>query len=231
MVKVRHWINECISSHSRCRSAGDSVLPARVLDIGLNDASSITLRESKGETGRYICLSYCWGGSEFTMTTPDTIESHRRGINLQDLPQIFQDSIKIARALGIQYLWIDALCIIQHEEDHADWKRECGCMADIFRNAYLTVAATSANSPTGGCFTPAADGITIGPVIMRRISHFPLPASAKMSVNFPLLSRAWAYQERMLAPRVVHFGRHEMLWDCVEHRTCECNQAGYHQTK
>ncbi|RSM00053.1 hypothetical protein CEP52_009355 [Fusarium oligoseptatum] len=76
--------------------------------------------------------------------------------------------MKIARELKVRYLWIDALCIIQNEDDHEDWKRECGKMARIYRNSYLTVAATWANSATGGCFITPDPGVVTGPIMMRK---------------------------------------------------------------
>jgi hypothetical protein len=41
--------------------------------------------------------------------------------------------------------------------------------------------------------------------------------------QFPLFKRAWVYQERLLAPRVLHFGRQELFWECLERVACECS--------
>jgi len=38
----------------------------------------------------------------------------------------------------------------------------------------------------------------------------------------PLLTRAWAFQERLLATRIVHFADHELVWECKETQRCEC---------
>jgi hypothetical protein len=40
----------------------------------------------------------------------------------------------------------------------------------------------------------------------------------------PLLTRAWAHQERLLSPRTVNFHAAEMIWDCGEGFSCECGQ-------
>jgi len=40
--------------------------------------------------------------------------------------------------------------------------------------------------------------------------------------NFPLFRRGWAFQERMLSPQVVHFGPHEIEWDYMKRRACQC---------
>lgn len=48
----------------------------------------------------------------------------------------------VSKYLGYRYLWIDSLCIIQ--DDHQDWQRESGRMADVYSNADLVLGATSA---------------------------------------------------------------------------------------
>lgn len=62
------------------------------------------------------------------------------------LPSTFQDAITVTRRLGIAYIWIDSLCIVQ--DDAQDWEREAAKMALIFESAYLTIAATAAPNGT-----------------------------------------------------------------------------------
>ena len=226
MALVRYWLDKCVKEHQKCGSSVTSILPTRILDLGLDSSSKITRRELNSTQitqCRYICLSYCWGNPDFIMTTKDTLEAHKNGIELQYLPRTFRDAIEIARALEVQYLWIDALCIIQKDED--DWQFESGRMADIYRNSYLTVAATRASSTNDGCFTTPEQGVNIGSVMMRQINHFAKVETSKDSVYFPLLARAWSYQERLLAPRVLHFGHQELIWECLEKNMCECGQV------
>jgi hypothetical protein len=64
------------------------------------------------------------------------------------MPVAFKDLITLSRELGIRYLWIDALCIIQ--DDETDWRKEAALMKDVYANAYLTVAASSIESPHEG---------------------------------------------------------------------------------
>ncbi|KAM6516544.1 hypothetical protein FALCPG4_014727 [Fusarium falciforme] len=176
-----------------------------------------------GRRGRYACLSYCWGKPEFTVTTLGNLKGHlERGIELKDLPQTFQDAVEVARELKVRYLWIDALCIIQDEDDHEDWKRECGNMASIYRNSYLTIAAAWATSANGGCFTTPDPGVATGPVMKRKVPHFHYTETPEDSTEFPILTRAWTFQERLLARRVIYFGRQEIVWYCMEMSTCEC---------
>src|SRR5690606_1224898 len=58
-------------------------------------------------------------------------------------------------ALGIPYLWIDSLCIIQ--DDKPDWNREAEHMADVYGNATVTFSADAALSSKDGLFRPVRE--------------------------------------------------------------------------
>ncbi|KAK1707868.1 hypothetical protein BDP67DRAFT_581527 [Colletotrichum lupini] len=58
-----------------------------------------------------------------------SLEEHKEGIITATMPQTFQDAVTMTRKLGIRYLWIDALCIVQ--DDIADWSREASTMGDV----------------------------------------------------------------------------------------------------
>jgi len=166
------------------------------------------------------------------------------------LPKTFQDAIEVTRRLGISYLWIDSLCIIQDSKD--DWAREASKMADIYRNAYVTVAATGAKDSTVGLFldSPRQPGVLLKgsssegkpysiqfyagadpghsdePSVVDRIIQHPTKDAdrARRSDTFRLLTRGWVFQERLLSPRFLQFGQDELLWDCREATSCECGQ-------
>jgi hypothetical protein len=48
-------------------------------------------------------------------TTKSTLDDHLRGIDVRSLPQTFQDAIVFTRKLGMRFLWIDSLCIVQDD--------------------------------------------------------------------------------------------------------------------
>ncbi|KAH0531283.1 hypothetical protein TsFJ059_000137 [Trichoderma semiorbis] len=64
------------------------------------------------------------------------------------LPKTFQDAVTVTRSLGIPYLWIDSLCIIQ--EDEKDWESEAARMEEVFSFAYFTIAASRGTSSLSG---------------------------------------------------------------------------------
>ncbi|RAQ81624.1 hypothetical protein COH21_011933, partial [Aspergillus flavus] len=147
------WIVDCNNQHPSCATA-PKPLPTRLIDIG-SEASGdlVKLVEFNGETrGHYVTLSYCWGGDSTSATTRSNVTSKKEGICLRDLPQTFQDTIRMTRALDVQYLWIDRLCIYQ--DDSEDWERESSNMGSIYANAYLCISATWAASSTEGLVPP-----------------------------------------------------------------------------
>lgn len=191
----------------------------------------------------YIALSHCWGkGEGILTTTTSTIEERRREITWSSLPKTFQDAISITRALEIEYLWIDSLCIIQ--DDHLDWQAESVKMADVYSQSYLTIAATASSTSLGGCLFNRWHETLDGHEIPHSISKFhsertDVPPEIKLRYsargheyfagNCPdmgndalLLTRAWAFQERILSKRIIHFHSEEMIWECQECRSCEC---------
>lgn len=109
---------------------------------------------------RYIALSYCWGSHLWAerstpILTASSLETMKTAIRMTDLPQTIHDAVVITRRLGIRYLWVDALCILQGSDAKAkaDWERESSRMATTYGNAFLTVAAASARSVHEGIFS------------------------------------------------------------------------------
>jgi hypothetical protein len=189
----------------------------------------IKLLVTKNQKSNYICLSHCWGKGEQIKTTPQTYETHLKGIEYDKLSQTFKDAVLITRSLGSRYLWIDSLCIIQEQPDLSDWVMEASKMATVYKNALVTIAATGAKDGTGGCFNEEKDEEilvsdkecqTYSAHVRRHIEHTDLD-----SQEFPLLTRGWVYQERLLSPRFLQFGKKEIAWECMEQSLCECGTS------
>jgi hypothetical protein len=132
-------IETCISTHG-CGSTGENELPTRVIDI--SDPGSIRLVETNLSMGKYVCLSHCWGGYQPLRTTQETLQSHLKAIPWAGFPKTYQDAIVFTRFLGVKYLWIDSLCIIQDDLD--DWARES---ASIPKSNSQKATSSSSTSP------------------------------------------------------------------------------------
>ncbi|KAE9363409.1 HET-domain-containing protein, partial [Stipitochalara longipes BDJ] len=201
-------------------------LPKRVIDV-LAATPDVVLVNSDGGRGQYTCLSHPWGDEVPLRTTIRNLQTHQNRIPFEKLPLTFQDAVKITRRIGVRWIWIDSLCIIQ--DDSLDWEKESSTMAAIYSNSYLTIAATSSERPSDGFRSPRSmnllDGFYFRDVTsqmeqcksIRGIQDFNQPTN-----SLPLLRRAWVFQERLLSPRVLHFAWCEMVWECRSGVICEC---------
>jgi hypothetical protein len=177
---------------------------------------------------RYIALSYCWGPQTlkpFATTTSANIKDRKLGIPLEQLPQTFQDAITITRGLGIRYLWIDALCILQgHDsEAKADWSRESMKMADVYGGAYVTIAAANASNVHEGflrrkipkeAYQMKLGLMSIQDPSIRGTVSLSTRNSFCQSMDEPLYHRGWTLQERILSPRVLICNKDQYAWEC-----------------
>jgi len=55
----------------------------------------------------------------------------------------------------------------------------------------------------------------------RRLPISENAQSPEFAHNFPLFTQGWVCQERILAPRIVHFARQELRWECIEVGVCQ----------
>ena len=236
------WINTCAKQHSKCNHGtkmllgrtreGKQPLPARILDIGANDSDAIKLLITNGAKGAYACLSHCWGKTKSIVLNQGNEHTLTKDIPWKGLPKTYTDAITFCRRLGIRYLWIDALCIIQ--DDAQDWRQESVKMGSYYGNCYACLAATTSANHDDGCAISSPplkyagaglDGLPYCIYIRPESAHIAKQRDHKHAEYFPLLTRAWAYQERRLSPRVLHFCGVEMFFECAEMTACECEQS------
>ena len=97
-----------------------------------------------------MTLSHRWGTDEQIVLTKASLPEMSKRIDVANLSQTYQDAIAITRSLGLRYLWIDSLCIIQ--DSMLDWQTEAAKMGDIFKSSVCTIAASWASSKSEGCF-------------------------------------------------------------------------------
>ncbi|KAG9232309.1 hypothetical protein BJ875DRAFT_88895 [Amylocarpus encephaloides] len=110
---VKTWLQKC-SQHTECGPPAESILPKRILDLGLANSDTVSLKATSGEEfGCYVALSYCWGVSPGLVTTFENLAVQMERILISDMPATLADAVQITRELGFRYLWIDALCILQ----------------------------------------------------------------------------------------------------------------------
>ncbi|KAK3896900.1 heterokaryon incompatibility protein-domain-containing protein [Staphylotrichum tortipilum] len=246
LAAIQGWIEECLGpSHEFCYAATKAELPARVIDVGIGNSTIRLVEPPRGTVDRYICLSHCWGREQIITTTTLTMKDRVAGIKMGDLSKTFQDAVALTRRLGVRYIWIDSLCILQ--DDRRDWEVQSAQMCDIYSKAYLTIAATHSRDGRGGLFHETPDfevsGVAPGPgggnyyriFFRERIDHHLDCTNVAITqvghttiTHHPILTRAWVYQERMLSTRVLQFGRYEVFFECRSVVACECDGIEFH---
>ena len=168
----------------------------------------------------YIALSYVWGKGKPYTTSLSNIMLHRNhgGLerNLQKLPRVFHDAFNLVRCLGIRYIWIDSLCIVQ--DSSRSWGLNSRVMDLIYGNAVLTIcAADGVDSSTGlRAMHPKehdADQISADCAqgVRLMVSRPPEIGIRASKWN----TRAWTFQERLLSKRCLIFTEGRVYFQCL----------------
>ncbi|KAF1997096.1 HET-domain-containing protein, partial [Amniculicola lignicola CBS 123094] len=217
----------------------ENELPTRVIDVGDANTSPRLYEPLPGTKATYAALSYCWGSGRTFLTTQATYDRLKSGFTLAEMPKTCRDAVLIARSLGIPYIWIDQLCIIQDSSE--DWNREAQRMCAVYENASVTFAGLDSPSSDIGLFLASPnrrtvtldvnlpDGRTSAIYVRKEYetgslgfvhSALKSPEDTKSSV---LVTRGWTLQEVTLSPRILWFTASEMAWSCLSHTGCECD--------
>lgn len=240
LTRAAKWLRECMSEHDNCNQINSPIdwAPHRLLDVGSSSPFSdvIRLEQTKGwqTPVRYAALSHCWGDIQPLRLVHDNLHKLVHGISLGDLPRSFQDAVHTVRKLGIQYLWIDSLCIIQDSEK--DWDIESSLMTYIYGGSILNIAAAASNNCAGGLFQNRPSSY-LGPCLLSvasrdgaSILRYQLYDPDLWNAEFEtakLNTRAWVVQERMLSPRTLAFTKTQLFWECRCKRACDEFPSGY----
>lgn len=186
-------------------------IPARLYVVGPNVSE------------RYLALSYCWGPSTDTFTLNHrTIEKLLNGIHEPDLAPAHRDVISLARSLGIRFVWIDALCIIQG--DAKDWEYESQHMANVYGNATLTIMAGRSRDARNHFLVNDLDQAARPCEFLfeeHKGSEVAFVGLRRSRALGPLETRGWCLQEKRLSRRVVVFGEQQLHFWCLERRDWE----------
>ncbi|KAL0944688.1 uncharacterized protein CTRU02_202575 [Colletotrichum truncatum] len=245
MQSIKRQLNECIEDKeghkkcaatlSGCRSLDprDAPLPTRLVRIFEREDGSVDARleiTAPGQRGSYATLSHRWTRRTEKHRTLQSNLHSGGGIQngIEGLSRLFRESIRVCHILGIPYIWIDSICIVQDDLD-GDWKREAVKMAAYYQNATLTIAAT-AHSAKKGYFQrrntadappilrlPYYDryGIQSGQILLQPTEIDKRGKSYYKQVAFgALLSRGWVYQEWSLSRRILCFTHTGPILQC-----------------
>ncbi|KAF9456486.1 heterokaryon incompatibility protein-domain-containing protein, partial [Collybia nuda] len=211
--------------HEHCLKAEETYLPTRVIDC--SDPSKPRLVETHRQIKAHYCaLSYVWGGEQNQKTTTTNVSTYLRE-GLPTLPQTIADAVLATHKLGIRYLWVDALCIIQ--DSNEDKGKELADMGRIYLDAYLALSILSTFRANGG-FLPDERAPVALPFYTSTKSDNPECMWLKYCVVYPnprkgfktdttpiyapLDERAWCLQESTLSPRRLIFQIPYVEYEC-----------------
>jgi hypothetical protein len=149
--RISTWLADCLA-HNQCEPTREVYMPTRLLDLEsrIPDRRAVLVNFTNSPAqpaAPYACLSYCWGTDldNNVKTLKANLKQHQEdGILISVCLKTIQDAALVCRRLGIRYLWADALCIIQ--DDEQDWKNESIRMCEIYFGSHITIAAHRAES-------------------------------------------------------------------------------------
>ncbi|KAF8854964.1 HET-domain-containing protein [Acephala macrosclerotiorum] len=240
---VFRWISDCTKEHEKCSNTTPSFLPTRLLDLGpgsgcldpvlLDSTSHLSSIQGSSDASPigYATLSHCWGkpsGGQL-VTTSENLNRWKQRIPTSALSKTFADAIEIVRSLQQRYLWIDSLCIIQDSPE--DWAFESSRMSDIYSNSTINIAAVAAETSEESCLRER-QRVQLDLTFQENhqtpdLTHYPLwlrPLAPLQSFDpydqyftfqgSNLYSRAWCFQEFVLAPRNLLYCHHQIRFSC-----------------
>ncbi|KAK0755087.1 hypothetical protein B0T18DRAFT_386854 [Schizothecium vesticola] len=191
--------------------------PARLVDVGDTVEAGIRLVETAGllaEDQRYAALSYRWGDTNTLLTTRDSIRDRMTDIPPNSMPKTIRDA-----------------------GDEGDWTREAAGMGNVYMNAQCTFSAHAAKHADDGFLAEslqrqhvyACGGHPDGGSFQDEVTTYNKSADSDQGSTYArhhldrseLSSRGWVLQERILSPRLIHFGSGGSLYfesrEGVEH--------------
>jgi hypothetical protein len=231
---LRSWLRQCIDDHEICRLSLSRTKPTRVLDLQAFPATDFIRMVETHEVNMdvtYAALSYRWSSTTDFVLTKSNYEEYRSQIPQKCLPRSIREAVEICRNLGIRYLWVDALCVIQG--DSTDFMHEVAQMGSIYANSVFTLEASDATD-SQCTFSKSRNPLRVEPFVFAGADKHVYWAFEALLLDTNLCgdrhirtiqdarisSRGWVFQEQVMAPRTIHFASGEFLWSCREETFC-----------
>jgi hypothetical protein len=250
---AKAWLWNCLDSHTSCGPhypSTEDFVPTRLLDIGTTQSPALHLvpGASLNPKTRWVALSHRWGVNQTCILRSSNVAAYHVAIPASEASPTIQDAAHVTRALGIRYLWVDCICIIQ-DDGGADWAKESNTMFEVYGRSTCTIAAatTAATTATVDADKTSESGIGEGGgIFVKRNPYRVRPcviqnpfksgeSCYQFNVMPPYLNRlhnehvrssewfkrGWVFQERMLAPRLLIFSDTQILWGCPRLQAAE----------
>lgn len=242
---AKSWIAQCIGSHHK-RCPGESLqpdtaitYPTRLIELGEVESDEVKLvipNDNPDMVGNYITLGHLTAAEPISFGLSSTnMNRCKDGIPLGNLPPAFRDAIKFARRLGsnVRYIWIKSLCVMS--DDKKDWESETRKAYQILEGSYCHISVVGGNNANGGFYPRTVaerilDITPIGstnPIDVAKPKRIVDQDSWEQEIEHAQLNKSvWSLQERLVAPRVLHFCSDEIAWECRGLEASESAPAG-----
>lgn len=229
---AHQWLQQCQSTHEKCTKSSLKSLPTRLIDLDDSEHPRLIRGSTLDSSTEYATLSHCWGSQEPLTLQRDNLTLFSQCIPLDKLPRLHREVFEVVVSLGLRYLWIDNLCIVQ--DSKADWAAEAAIMDQVYENSTVTIAAANAKDSSESLYAErdarckeysrpirmCVDGVIA--------DYFAIEEDIA-SYNFQhsvLNKRAWVLQELVLSRRVIYFCKEQVFWRCSERQSCELFPEG-----
>jgi hypothetical protein len=212
IVQLRSWLALCEKHHEQCCEQKLQVEMSQ--GLRLINVHSMRLVETTS-TQRYTTLSYCWGKTQFYCLSKENYEElTRSGLREKLLSKTIKEAIRLVSALGEDYIWIDALCIIQDSAE--DWQMTAPLMDKIYGNSILTICAASGDDSEQGLSRAQKSSRPLWQSIQNcsGLNLLAFQGLEERIQHCPWNSRAWTFQERLLSRRCLIFVDDRVFFQC-----------------
>lgn len=241
LALARRWIETCSNVHETCekRSSSTRRVPRRLLDVTrvvdktdgvIHLINSAECMSDVSEMLQYVTLSHRWNPTYNCFTLASNIQEHEtQGIEMTRLPKTFAEACITVKKLGLTYLWIDSLCIIQ--DSNADKALEIPNMAGYYQNAEINLSASTQS--IAGLWSDR-DGEATKPFKINATLDLPEGRKQVLFELAPVLRadkshldyRGWILQERIFPRRTLFFDSYWISFECSQMSASESCPGG-----
>ena len=211
---IKQWMQTCSVQHDHCQLPILAI--AREQSIRLIDVQDYRLIPAT-LTEKYAALSYVWGPNLAPCVIRDSMLrcSSIGGLKDMTVPRTIMDAMQLVKCIGMRYLWVDSLCIVQ--DDDEDKGQQIKIMDSIYISAELLIVAAAGSDANAGLpgigSTPRRVSQTIEKITGTQF------ITAQPSVQQVLdrsvwNSRGWTFQESTLSRRALIFTESLIYWSC-----------------
>ena len=196
-------------------------LPSRLIDVRTSPPC-LRNRSQVLPGAVYTTLSHRWRSPPCLILTTACLADFEKALPMECLSTVFLDAINFTKHCGIQFLWIDSLCILQDSKD--DWAQESALMGEVYKHGRCNFAATADAEGGDGFFIDRQPTSFRPGYVHTRWNHlrngcylwaleeqmwYP-PSMAENTFQ----GRGWILQEGYLSPRTIHFADTQLHWEC-----------------